>query len=244
MPGQRRRVPDRHEPDVALQQFLFRRVTLVDRQWTAAPVSVSGLIGAPGTIHAIAFASAEGGCNSYAYGNRGGEIYLTRDGGVTWTDLDPTNMLPARPINSIVFDPASAAIAYVALSSFNDGTPEGRDTSSNRPMRCRRRRPGRTSARRPTCPSTCSRSTRAIPTCCTRAATRACGRARTVGRPGTSRGWCRDPQRADLRHPDQSHDRHHDRVHLRSRRVSAGDGGDHGPPSLEPASAIGARRYR
>ena len=63
---------------------------------------------APGTIHAIAFASSEGGCNTYAYGNRGGEIYLTRDGGVTWTDLDPTTMLPARPINSIVFDPTSA----------------------------------------------------------------------------------------------------------------------------------------
>ena len=95
--------------------------------WTANgpphPFPFPDWIEAPGTIHAIAFASSEGGCNTYAYGNRGGEIYLTRDGGATWTDLDPTTMLPARPINSIVFDPTSASIAYAALSSFNDGTP-------------------------------------------------------------------------------------------------------------------------
>ena len=95
--------------------------------WTANgpphPFPFPDWIEAPGTIHAIAFASSEGGCNTYAYGNRGGEIYLTRDGGATWTDLDPTTMLPARPINSIVFDPTSASIAYAALSSFNDATP-------------------------------------------------------------------------------------------------------------------------
>ncbi len=80
-------------------------------------------LGAPGTIHAIAFAASEGGCATYAYGNRGGEIYLTRNGGVSWTDLDPASALPARPINSIVFDPTTAAVAYAALSSFDNGTP-------------------------------------------------------------------------------------------------------------------------
>ena len=78
---------------------------------------------APGTIHAIAFAPTEVGCNTYAYGNRGGQIYLTRNGGVAWSNLDPTGTLPARPINSIVFDPTTAAIAYAAISSFNDATP-------------------------------------------------------------------------------------------------------------------------
>ncbi len=89
----------------------------------AHPFPFPNQIGAPGTIHAIAFPASETGCNMYAYGNRGGEIYLTPNGGVTWTNLDPSASLPGRPINSIVFDPTTASIAYAALSSFNSGTP-------------------------------------------------------------------------------------------------------------------------
>ncbi len=95
--------------------------------WTpngpAHPYPFPNALDAPGTIHAIGFAPTEPGCLTYAYGNRGGEVYLTRDGGTTWTNLDPTRTLPARPINSIAFDPTSAAIAYAAVSSFNDATP-------------------------------------------------------------------------------------------------------------------------
>jgi photosystem II stability/assembly factor-like uncharacterized protein len=87
------------------------------------PFPFPGSLDAPDTIHAIAFAPTEAGCTTYAYGNRGGEIYVTHNGGGTWTNLDPSRTLPARPINSIVFDPTTASIAYAAVSSFNDATP-------------------------------------------------------------------------------------------------------------------------
>ncbi len=89
----------------------------------AHPYPAPGTLHAPGTIFAIAFPPTDSGCLMYAYGNRGGETYLTRNGGGTWSNWDPARSLPARPINSIAFDPTTAAVAYVALSSFDNGTP-------------------------------------------------------------------------------------------------------------------------
>jgi photosystem II stability/assembly factor-like uncharacterized protein len=77
----------------------------------------------PGSIQAIAFGPEDRSCSTYAYGNRGGEVRLTRDGGTTWTDLDPTRTLPARPVNSIAFDPSDANRAFVAISSYDIATP-------------------------------------------------------------------------------------------------------------------------
>ena len=217
--------------------------------WTANgpphPFPFPDWIEAPGTIHAIAFASSEGGCNTYAYGNRGGEIYLTRDGGATWTDLDPTTMLPARPINSIVFDPTSASIAYAALSSFNDGTPgqpghvfKSTNALSATPtwighQPCRRRAIQR-ARDRPAQSQSGVRGQR-------QRLVADHGRRDDVEQAGVGG---RHPERAGPRHSDQSHDRQHHRVHLRSRRVSAGDSSHHGAPSLEPAGAIGSRQHR
>lgn len=76
-----------------------------------------------GTIYAIAFAASDTSCNTYAYGVYAGEVSLTRDGGRTWTNLDPAKTLPARPVNSVAFDLVDANIVYVALSSFDDATP-------------------------------------------------------------------------------------------------------------------------
>lgn len=76
-----------------------------------------------GTIYSIAFAASDTSCNTYAYGIYAGEVYLTRDGGRTWTNLDPAKTLPPRAVNSVAFDPVDANIAYVALSSFDDATP-------------------------------------------------------------------------------------------------------------------------
>ena len=78
---------------------------------------------APGTILSIKFDPSDPKCDTYAYGNRGGEIRLTKNGGTIWTDLDPNKNLPARPINSIAFDPADPNVMFVALSSFDEGTP-------------------------------------------------------------------------------------------------------------------------
>jgi len=77
----------------------------------------------PGTILAIEFAAGDETCNTYAYGNRGGQIQLTTDGGRNWRDLDPLKNLPARPVNSLAFDPANRNILYAAFSSFDDVTP-------------------------------------------------------------------------------------------------------------------------
>jgi photosystem II stability/assembly factor-like uncharacterized protein len=69
--------------------------------WTANspahPYQFPNALVAPGTILSIAYIETDRGCNSYAFGNRGGEVRLTRDGGSTWTDLDPSKTLPARP---------------------------------------------------------------------------------------------------------------------------------------------------
>jgi hypothetical protein len=62
-------------------------------------------------------------CDTYVYGTRGGQIWLTIDGGANWIDLDPAMMLPARPVNSLAFDPSNPDVLYAALSSFDDETP-------------------------------------------------------------------------------------------------------------------------
>jgi photosystem II stability/assembly factor-like uncharacterized protein len=77
----------------------------------------------PGTIQTINFVAADRSCNTYAYGTRGGEVRFTRDGGATWADFDPSKTLPARPINSIAFDPTNANRAFVAVSSYDLATP-------------------------------------------------------------------------------------------------------------------------
>jgi photosystem II stability/assembly factor-like uncharacterized protein len=77
----------------------------------------------PNAILTIVFVESDRACNSFAYGTRGGEVRLTRDGGTTWNDLDPSKSLPARPVNSVAFDPTNSNRVFVALSSFNEATP-------------------------------------------------------------------------------------------------------------------------
>lgn len=94
--------------------------------WAAngpADDSNAGQTGNPGTILGIAFAPSDNACNTYAYGTRGHGVRLTRDGGVTWTDLDPGKSLPGKPVNSLAFDPANPNVLYAALSSFDEATP-------------------------------------------------------------------------------------------------------------------------
>jgi photosystem II stability/assembly factor-like uncharacterized protein len=77
----------------------------------------------PGTIHSIAFIEDDRECNSFAYGNRGGDVRLTRDGGATWIDIDPARSLPARTVNSLVFEPGNPNRAFAAVSSYDEATP-------------------------------------------------------------------------------------------------------------------------
>ena len=78
----------------------------------------------PGPIVSIAFVASDRSCNSYAYGNKGGDVRLTRDGGTTWIDLDPAKTLPARPINSLAFDPSAPDRLFAAVSSYDEATPD------------------------------------------------------------------------------------------------------------------------
>jgi photosystem II stability/assembly factor-like uncharacterized protein len=57
------------------------------------------------------------------FGNRSGQVQLTRDGGASWSDLDPRRMLPARPVNGLAFDAGNEGTLYAAISSFDEGTP-------------------------------------------------------------------------------------------------------------------------
>jgi photosystem II stability/assembly factor-like uncharacterized protein len=95
--------------------------------WTANgpshPFQFPNSIGAPGTILSIEFAPSDPGCSTYAFGNRGGEVQLTRDGGTTWRDLDPGRSLPPRPVNWLAFDSTNPNVLYAALSSFDIATP-------------------------------------------------------------------------------------------------------------------------
>lgn len=89
----------------------------------AHPSPFPSSLAAPGTILSIAYAPSDTSCDTYAYGNRGGELYLTQNAGSGWANLDPARTLPARPINSLVFHPANPAILYAGLSSFDNATP-------------------------------------------------------------------------------------------------------------------------
>ena len=75
------------------------------------------------SILTITFVESDRNCNTYAYSTRAGVVRMTKDGGTTWSDLDPMKTLPERPINSIAFDPTNANRAFVAVSFYDVGTP-------------------------------------------------------------------------------------------------------------------------
>lgn len=74
-------------------------------------------------ISAIAFSSRDGSCGTYAFGTEKGLLRLTINGGQSWTDLDPSNLVPGRYVTDLVFDPNNDNVLYVTLSGFNERTP-------------------------------------------------------------------------------------------------------------------------
>jgi uncharacterized protein (TIGR03437 family) len=79
--------------------------------------------GLPPSVLEIEFIASDTTCNTYVYGNRLGQVQLTRDGGKTWVDLDPGKTLPSRPVNGLALDPTNPNVMYAAFSSFDDATP-------------------------------------------------------------------------------------------------------------------------
>jgi hypothetical protein len=74
-------------------------------------------------VSAIAFAPSDPTCQTYAFAGDKGVVFLTTDGGGTWTDLDPTNKVPDRYVTGLAFSPTGADTLYLTLSGFDENTP-------------------------------------------------------------------------------------------------------------------------
>lgn len=75
---------------------------------------------------AIAFASSDTTCGTYAIGAPLGKIWATTNAGATWSQIGPANQLPARVVTGLAFDPQDSRKLYATLSGFNtDGGHSG-----------------------------------------------------------------------------------------------------------------------
>jgi photosystem II stability/assembly factor-like uncharacterized protein len=89
---------------------------------------------------AMAFASSDTTCGTYAIGASLGKIWATTNAGATWSQIGPANQLPTRVVTAIAFDPQDARKLYATLSGFNaDGGHPGhiflcRDITSPNPI--------------------------------------------------------------------------------------------------------------
>ena len=70
-------------------------------------------------VSALVFSPSDPGCESYAVGTFSGLLNLTIDGGMSWTDVDPFGLIPARPVTDLVFDPQDSDLLYAALGGFD-----------------------------------------------------------------------------------------------------------------------------
>ncbi len=80
-------------------------------------VANSPELGSP--LTALAFGTE---CATYALGTEDGQIWLTRDGGITWTDLDLDQQVPQRAITDLALD--SRGLIWVTLAGFASNTPD------------------------------------------------------------------------------------------------------------------------
>ncbi len=83
-------------------------------------------------LSAIAFASTDATCATYAFGVRAsasigvnlGALRFTSNSGGAWVDWDSSSQIPNRAITDIAFDPADGNVAYVTISGFNGATAD------------------------------------------------------------------------------------------------------------------------
>jgi photosystem II stability/assembly factor-like uncharacterized protein len=52
-----------------------------------------------------------------------GSLRITRNGGASWSDLDPSDEVPNRAVTGIGFAASDPNVAYVTLSGFDETTP-------------------------------------------------------------------------------------------------------------------------
>jgi hypothetical protein len=78
---------------------------------------------APVPISAMAFAPSHTAGLVYAFGTADGQLRVTHNGGMNWSDLDPANVLPNRYVSGLAFSPTNTNVLYVTFSGFNASTP-------------------------------------------------------------------------------------------------------------------------
>lgn len=77
----------------------------------------------PVPISAMAFAPSDTTGQIYAFGTEDGQLRITSNGGMNWSDLNPANVVPKRYISGLAFSPIDPNTLYVTLSGFDENTP-------------------------------------------------------------------------------------------------------------------------
>jgi hypothetical protein len=91
--------------------------------WSPNGPTMFDATGAPVPISAMAFAPSDTTGSTYAYGTEDGQLRITFNGGASWEDLDPANVVPNRYVSGLAFSPTDANTLYVTLSGFDESTP-------------------------------------------------------------------------------------------------------------------------
>ena len=76
-----------------------------------------------GEIGGVAFAASDAGCGTYAFAGNGGQVFITTNGGSSWT----TSLLGGFSgyINDLAFDPTDSNILYATMGDFSNTVPPG-----------------------------------------------------------------------------------------------------------------------
>src|SRR5271157_641855 len=75
-------------------------------------------------VTAMAFAPQDTTGSTYAYGTEDGQLRLTTNAGGSWTNINSAGTVPGRYVSGLAFSPADSNQLYVALSGFDEGTPD------------------------------------------------------------------------------------------------------------------------
>jgi hypothetical protein len=119
--------PMLHDTFIAGSTNLWRATNFfsapVSPQWTANSPTLQTAAQMPAEITAMAFAPSDATSQTYAYGTEDGQLRLTHDAGVHWTNINSTGAVPGRYVSGLAFSPTNANQLYVTLSGFDEGTP-------------------------------------------------------------------------------------------------------------------------
>lgn len=96
----------------------FSAADFHDISWTSKSDSALALL--PGIVRTIAFAPSDTTCQTYAFGDQAGQIFITSNDGAKWIKVKPG---PGRTITGLAFDFTDPSTLYATLSGFDEATP-------------------------------------------------------------------------------------------------------------------------